>query len=60
VNVYAAVSNVITATVPPGNYKIGKRNYFYCYRDGTGYTVDAGTTINGVDVTPRLPVLVVQ
>lgn len=51
VNLYAAAPVVSTVTVPAGNYKIGSVITFTIVTDGTGYTVDAGTTINGIDVT---------
>ena len=51
VSLNAAAPIVTTVTVPFGNYKIGSVITFTIVADGTGYTVDAGTTINGVDVT---------
>ena len=51
VNLYAAAPIVSSVTVPTGNYKIGSVITFTIVTDGAGYTVDAGTTINGVDVT---------
>jgi len=48
---YAAPPVVSSVTIPAGSYKIGSSIVVTIATDGTGYTVDAGTTINGVDVT---------
>ena len=49
--VQAAPPVISSVTIPAGNYKIGDIITVTIASDGTGYTVDAGTTVNGVDVT---------